>query len=197
MNRSFSPASERNKQPIFRIMNPLLPARARVLEIGAGTGQHAEFFTQQRPDLDWLSTDLDNRIDDLTEAARSTGSPARFRVRALDVCLEDWPEGPFDAVFSANTLHIMPWANTSRLIEKTMHRLVTGGLLFCYGPFKDKGRHNAASNREFDHDLRERHPEMGIRDLVEIRKLGEKYSMPLCAEISLPANNRMIVFRRS
>lgn len=194
MTRPFSPASERNKQPIFRVVDTLLPEGARVLEIGAGTGQHAEFFTLKRPDLDWLATDVGARIADLEGVAHATGSPPRFRVEPLELGQDDWPDGPFDAVFTANTLHIMPWPNTARLIEGASRLLSPAGLLICYGPFKAQGRHNADSNIEFDQSLRARDPLMGIRDLVELRRLGEQFALPVRSEISLPANNRLIVF---
>lgn len=196
MTRPFSPAADRNKHPILRVLGTLLTERARVLEIGAGTGQHAEFFTHKRPDLEWLATDVGSRLADLEEVAEATGSPPRFRVQSLELGQDDWPGGPFDAVFTANTLHIMPWPNTARLIEGASRALSSDGLLLCYGPFKDQGRHNADSNFEFDQSLRARDPEMGIRDLVELRRLGEQFALPVRSEISLPANNRLIVFKK-
>lgn len=196
MSRHSSPAAERNKLPILRVLNPLLSPKARVLEVGAGTGQHAEFFTEQRPDLAWLATDVESRLGDLDAALRSTGTPPRFRVQALDIGVDDWPKGPFDAVYSANTLHIMPWPHSARLVAGAARHLVAGGLLLCYGPFKDRGRHNSDSNIAFDRTLRERDPQMGIRDLVELRRLGKQSAMPVSAEITLPANNRLIVFRK-
>jgi SAM-dependent methyltransferase len=196
MTQSFSPAADRNKYPIYRVLTALLPPRARVLEVGSGTGQHAAFFTRQRPDLEWWATDQDHRVDDLKAVARSSGMPPPFRVQALDVGRNQWPEARFDMLYSANTLHIMPWSHTACLIEGAVRVLVPGGLLACYGPFKEHGRHNADSNARFDRDLRARDPEMGIRDLADIRQLGERSALPVRAEISLPANNRLIVFEK-
>jgi SAM-dependent methyltransferase len=197
MTRSFSPAADRNKGPLLDAMNPLLSPRARVLEIGAGTGQHADYFTQRRSDLDWLATDQEDRVPELDALAAATGSPPRFRVRALTIGKDDWPPGPFDVVYSANTLHIMPWPCSVKLIDGAAVQLKAGGLLICYGPFKDRGRHNADSNRAFDESLRSRDPHMGLRDLVELRALGRSTGLPIIAELDLPANNRLIVFRKS
>jgi len=196
MSRPFSPAAERNKEPIFKVLNPLLPLHARVLEVGAGTGQHAHYLTEQRPDINWLATDVCSRVGELDAVARSTGIPPRFQVEALDIGRDELPKGPFDAVFTANTLHIMPWPNTARLMEGAGGRLTLGGILICYGPFKERGRHNSDSNIEFDKRLRARDPTMGIRDLIELRRMGAQFSLPAIAEISLPANNRLIVFKK-
>jgi len=193
----FSPASERNKKPIFNVLNSLLPNGSRVLEIGSGNGQHATYFAWQRPDLDWLATEVAVRLPDLKQGIQLSEHEQNVQVEALSVDQNRWEFGLFDAVFTANTLHIMPWSNTDWLIKHAADSLKQDGLLICYGPFQEGGRHNADSNLEFDQNLRARDPEMGIRDLVKIRAIGEKYSLLVSSEISMPANNRMLVFKRT
>jgi len=197
MSRSFSPAAERNQRPIFDAIDSLLPPQARVIEIGAGTGQHAEGFTRRRSDLHWLATDRPDRIQELEAVAASTGSPPRFGVARLAIGQDPWPDESFDIVYTANTLHIMPWPCSAQLIAGAAEALSNKGLLICYGPFKEGDRHNADSNRSFDESLRRRDPAMGLRDLIELRALGQAASLPVVGEIDLPANNRLIIFKKS
>ena len=195
MNPSFSPAADRNKEPIARILMTLLPQAARVLEIGSGTGQHAEFLLGLRADLRWTATDRAERLEDLQRRFSATKSPVE--IRALDVGKDDWPAQEFDAVFTANTLHIMPWPCSPILFENAAAVLKPGGRLFCYGPFSDRGRHNSDGNWQFDRTLRSQDPDMGLRDLSDLRQLGQDCQIPLIAEFSMPANNRVLVFERS
>ncbi|MEN1727492.1 MAG: DUF938 domain-containing protein [Pseudomonadota bacterium] len=194
MSLPFSPSSERNKRPIARALLALLPQQARVLEIGSGTGQHAEFFLAQRPDLQWTATEMTDRLVDLER--RLGGLAAPVRVQLLEIGSDAWPTGPFEAVFTANTLHIMPWSRTPVLIEQAAASLEFGGRLYCYGPFADAGRHNSDGNWRFDRSLRSEDPAMGIRDLTDLRRLGAAWSLPMIGVISMPANNRLLVFER-
>ncbi len=191
-----SPACERNQGPIGQVLMRLLPPAARVLEIGAGTGQHAVHFTALRPDLDWLASDRPQNLADIEarfrlQAAGRLGSPL-----ALDVAEGPWPTGPFDAVFTANTLHIMPFELTPRLLDGAATVLKPGGWLICYGPFHDGGVHTADSNVAFDLSLRQRDPAMGLRDALVVRRLAAERGLDALGDLSLPANNRLLLFRR-
>lgn len=197
MSLPFSEACERNKQPILEALDRLLPTGAKVLEVGAGTGQHAVHFTRQRQDLHWLSTDLPERLAGLAARFEAEAGSREIGLRALDVASDDWPEGPFDAVFTANTLHIMAWPLTERLLSRVPQLLIPQGLLILYGPFQDRGVHSAESNRQFDRHLRARDPAMGVRDAVEIAALAEARGLRAVADLALPANNRLLVFRKS
>lgn len=205
----FSPACERNRVPILAVLRTWLPERARVLEIGAGSGQHALFFCQQLPGLHWQPTDREEGLADL--AARiaaerqegegsSTLAPGTTLADplALDVDREDhWPPSGFDAVFSANTAHIMAAASVGRLLEGAARVLRPGGVLLLYGPFHDGGVHTAASNAEFDAHLRSLDPSMGVRDALEIQARGHGLGLTLAADVAMPANNRTLILRRS
>ncbi|OAB54840.1 hypothetical protein AY599_07645 [Leptolyngbya valderiana BDU 20041] len=193
MSLPFSPACERNRGPIGAVIDPLLPSGARVLEIGSGTGQHAEYFLSKRPDLRWLATDVPDRIDGLH---RRLGAVAGIEIQGLTVGQDRWPDGPFDAVFSANTLHILPASLTDAMLSGASGALKPGGPCLIYGPFIEGGRHTADSNLAFDRSLRSRDPAMGIRDWLEVRALAEEMSLEFRAIISMPANNRLLVFRR-
>lgn len=193
----FSEACERNKGPIGQALAQLLPDDARVLEVGAGTGQHAVHFATLMPGLDWLATDRADNLPGL-HARFALEAPGRLNSpQALDVTDERWPQGPFDVVYTANTLHIMPFELTAVLFERAGHCLCPGGLLICYGPFMDDGVHQADSNLRFDQSLRARDPKMGIRDTFDILPIARRCGFVLDADLPLPANNRLLVFSRA
>jgi cyclopropane fatty-acyl-phospholipid synthase-like methyltransferase len=192
----FSPACERNKQPIAEVLDRLLEKGARVLEIGAGTGQHAVHFARLRPDLYWQATDVAGNLPGLKARLAREAGPQLPPPIALDVRDRNWPEGPFDAVYTANTLHIMPFELTGVLLERSAQLLQSGGCLICYGPFQDNGMHTADSNRAFDQSLRQRDPAMGVRDTVEIYRLARAAGFEPEEDIAMPANNRVLVVRR-
>lgn len=190
-----SPASDRNRKPICQVLRRWLPDQARVLEIGSGSGQHAVYFCDRIPGLHWQATELAEHMAGLRLRLAVEGSqlPAPME---LDVRQADWPEGPYDAIFTANTLHIMPWDHTPVLIRQSAKRLVPGGLLVIYGPFQYQGRHTADSNRQFDHSLTNRDPAMGVRDAVAVSRLAEMHGLIAEADIAMPANNRILIFRQ-
>lgn len=198
----FSEACERNKGPILAVLERWLPRPARVLEVGAGTGQHAVHFTQRIAQLVWHPTELAPNLPALQEriGAEGRNQPAEGSqlsdARALDVSRGPWPEGPYDAVFSANTAHIMPAAAVPHLLAGAAQALRAGGLLLLYGPFSDGGEHSAASNKAFDAHLRSINPAMGVRDADWISSLAAGLQLESVADVVMPANNRTLIFRR-
>lgn len=199
----FSEACERNKGPLLAVLSRWLPRPARVLEVGAGTGQHAVHFTQQLPQLAWQPTELEPNLPDLQErisregqAQPADGSELRD-ASVLDVSHGPWPEGPFDAVFSANTAHIMPASSVPDLLAGAARVLRAGGLLLLYGPFSDRGEHTAPSNEDFDAYLRSINPAMGVRDADWITELAGGVQLEPVADVVMPANNRTLIFRRA
>ncbi len=189
-----SPAAERNKQPILEVLQQRLSSSARVLEIGAGTGQHAVHFATHLPGVRWQASEIPEHLALLRARIEQEGEamPAPL---VLDVT-GDWPDETFDVVFTANTLHIMPWSHTPALIERAANRLVHNGELIIYGPFHDNGVHTADSNRQFDRMLRSRNPDMGVRDAVEITGLATAAGLMPVTDVAMPANNRILVFGR-
>ena len=193
----FSAASERNKHPILAVLRHWLPESGTVLEIGSGTGQHVVHFAREMPGLTWQPSDLADQLDALNLRLEREGGDNILAPVELEVCDEKWPPGPFVAVFSANTAHIMPWPAVVGMIEGSARVLATGGLFFLYGPFHDGGRHTAPSNAAFDEQLRAADPARGVRDAVRIRHLAADCGLPAEADLRLPANNRILIFRRS
>jgi cyclopropane fatty-acyl-phospholipid synthase-like methyltransferase len=196
MNKpAFQSASERNKYPILEQLSRILPAQVSVLEIGSGWGQHAMFFTDSMPGWDWQPTEHPNALMELRDQLKDQGGTAIRDPYPLDVLKDIWPAGKYDAVFSANTAHIMSWVEVCAMFAGVGQSLVRGGAFCLYGPFNIDGRFTAPSNEIFDRDLRSRHPDMGIRDMEALESLATSHHMELMERNVMPANNFLLVFR--
>ena len=194
---AFSAASERNKDPILRILVDAFRDCRQVLEIGSGTGQHAVYFAQHLPHLIWQPSDLAENISELARRIEREG-PSNFRMPiVLDVRSHPWASESVDGVFSANTLHIMDWESVGHFFQGVGQVLSAGGVLCVYGPFRYGGRYTSDSNAAFDRDLRARDPASGIRDFEAVNELAEKQRLKLIADHAMPANNRTLVWMRA
>ena len=197
----FSAACERNKEPILAVLRQWLPAAARVLEIGSGTGQHGAHFCERLPGVRWQLSERLGTLEDLSLSLLQLG-PLALATGAellpplpLNVDQPDqWPEQSYQAVFTANTLHIMAADSIPNLLRGSAAVLAPGGLLLIYGPFQDGGRHSAASNAAFDAQLRALDPAMGVRDAELVIALADQRGLRLAADQEMPANNRLLVF---
>ena len=194
MSLPFSPASERNREPILAAMAPRLAEAGRLLEIGAGTGQHAVFMASALRGWQWLPTDRAAVLDTLGQRLHAEATENVATARALDVLSDTWPEGPFDAAYSANTAHIMSWEAVCAMLAGVARVLRSGGRFFLYGPFNVGGQFTAPSNRTFDTSLRRRDPAMGLRDLEALESEAGRHQMILTEHVAMPANNALLVF---
>jgi len=192
----FSEACERNGPAILAVLQPLLRDARSALELGSGTGQHAVRFAAAMPWLTWQPTEVAARIDALAARVRLEGTPNLDPPQALDVSAAGWPSRTFDAVFTANTLHIISWEQVHDLLRGAAGVLQPGGLLAAYGPFRYGARHTAASNEAFDRMLRDRDPASGVRDALELDGLAAAQGLRLEADHALPANNRLRLWRK-
>ncbi|WP_094561295.1 DUF938 domain-containing protein [Synechococcus sp. 8F6] len=192
----FSPACERNQGPILAVLQDWLPAGAQVLEIGSGSGQHAAFFCQQIAGLTWQASERQDNLAALQAqlAALSPGLPPAIALDVTDA--GQWPRQSFDAVFTANTAHIMPATAVPLLLAGAARVLRPGGVLLLYGPFHDGGVHTAASNAAFDQRLRSLDPAMGVRDALELVEQAQGLGLAALADVAMPANNRILVLQR-
>lgn len=191
----FSDACERNKGPILEVLRTAFAGCARVVEIGAGTGQHAVHFARHLPHLSWQPTDRAEYLADLALRITAEGPANLAAPVEFDVLAQPWPSVSGDAVFSANTLHIMSWAAVEALFAGLPRILAAGGVLAIYGPFKYGGRYTADSNAEFDAMLRARDPRSGLRDFEAVNRLAEAVGLQLAADHAMPANNQLLVWR--
>ena len=186
--RPFSDASERNRAPILEVLKRVFAKARSVLEIGSGTGQHAAYFAPELPHLVWRASDV---ADNLPAIRQWITEPPPIE---LDVDTE-WPELDVDAVFSANTCHIMSWPQVERMFAGVGK--IPGLKIFClYGPFNYGGRNTSESNARYDAMLRARDPASGVRDFEKIKALAEGEGLSLAEDNAMPANNRLLVFQK-
>ena len=190
----FSEACERNKAPILDVLRSAFAARAQVLEIGSGTGQHAVHFAAHLDHLIWHPTEQLAYLADLGARIKLEGSRNLRAPTLLDVRQTVWPLRSADAIFTANTLHIMSWLEVTAMFRGFDAVLPPGGILCIYGPFRYGGRYTSGSNEDFDRMLKERDPDSGLRDIQDISALSAQYGLRLRADHDLPANNRLLEF---
>jgi len=191
-NALHSPAAERNKQPILDALLRVLPPQGRALEIASGSGQHVAHFAANMPGWSWLASDPNQQALASINAHWPSG-PAPLQ---LDVLQPHWalPPAPLDLVFSANMLHISPWATCTALMQGAARHLGDGGLLIIYGPFIVPGEPTAPSNLAFDVDLRRRNQAWGLRSLAEVQIQAQSQGLRLRQTVTMPANNLLLIF---
>jgi SAM-dependent methyltransferase len=193
----FSEASERNKEPILRILEGAFRNCRTVLEIGSGTGQHAVHFARHLPHLAWQPTDLAEGLPDLEKRVELEGPENLLPPIELDVRAHPWPVEPVAGIFTANTLHIMDWRSVEHFFEGVGRVLKPAGVLCVYGPFRYRGAFTTASNADFDRYLKVRDPASGIRDFEAVDALARGIGLALTADHAMPANNQMLVWSSS
>ena len=196
MDKPYSPASERNREPILAVLREHFADRQQVLEIGSGTGQHAVHFAAGLPHLTWQTSDRAENLDGIRAWLDEAGLPNTPAPLQLDVTQERWPAQQYDAVYSANTLHIMSWAEVERLFARLPEVLAANAKLAIYGPFNYGGRFTSDSNVAFDASLRAQVPHRGIRDFEAVDALARAIGLSLLEDRAMPANNRCLVWAR-
>lgn len=184
--RPFSEACERNRGPILEVLKRVFAGSRRVLEIGSGTGQHAAYFSAQLRHLHWQASDVAQHLSGIR----------LWGVEPIELDVDEpWPTVDTDAAFSANTAHIMSWRQVERMFAGVAG--MPSLEVFClYGPFSYGGRHTAESNARFDAMLRARDPASGVRDVEDLAALARRCGMALAEDNAMPANNRLLVFRK-
>ncbi|MEC7275553.1 MAG: DUF938 domain-containing protein [Bdellovibrionota bacterium] len=197
MNKPFSPACERNKEPILSVLKEYGINEGRLLEIGSGTGQHAVAFAGHFPKLHWVCSDVKENHAGIKEWLKEAKLSNIHGPETLKVGVDDFPDKrPFDFVFSANTLHIMSWKEDKALFKLLGKRLREPALVFFYGPFNYNGSFTSESNEQFDASLKERNPSSGIRNFEDVESALIKNGFKLIKDHEMPSNNRLLVFER-
>lgn len=191
-----SPACERNRDPILAVLRKYFADRTHVLEIGSGTGQHAEYFAAALPHLHWQATERPEHLPDLRARLAAAGLSNAPEPLALDVNDDTWPAGRYDALFSANTLHIMSWPEVERLFAGIGGLLAGDARVVIYGPFNYGGRFTSGSNAAFDAWLKDQATHRGIRGFESVDALARAAGFHLEADIAMPANNRCLAWSR-
>jgi SAM-dependent methyltransferase len=192
-----APAVARNRDPILAVLRRVLPAHGTVLEIAAGTGEHAVYFAAALPGLTWQPTDADLEALESIAAWRAVAQLPNVKPPLqLDVTSPRWPIDRADVVVCINMIHIAPWRAAEGLVAGAGRVLAPRGVLFLYGPYQEGSRHTAPSNETFDASLRARDPEWGVRDLDDVKALATRHGFEFAERVSMPANNLSVVFRR-
>jgi hypothetical protein len=192
--RPYSQAAENNKAPILSVLQQHCQAPGALLEIGAGTGQHAAWLSGRLPHLHWQPSDVAANLPHIRQWLSDPGCRALPPVE-LDVAAH-WPTGPFDYLFTANTFHIMAATLVETCIQEGCRQLTDQGKFLVYGPFNYDGQYTSDSNRQFDQWLKEMDDKRGIRDHECVVEQFARQQRHLLADHEMPANNRLLVFGR-
>ena len=199
-HKRHAPATQRNREPIRDVLRGVLPTSGNVLEIGAGSGEHAVYLAAAFPGLDWQPSDVDPaNLASIAAWAEETPLDNLRAPIALDVRRVPWRgvhSESIDAVICVNVIHIAPWEACEGLLAGAAQALRPGGALILYGPFMRDGRHTAPSNAAFDRDLRATDPSFGVRDLGQVAAQARLSGLNFETDVEMPANNLIVVFRR-
>jgi cyclopropane fatty-acyl-phospholipid synthase-like methyltransferase len=198
-DKPFAPSAERNTAPILEVLKTHFSQARRVLEIGSGTGQHAVHFASVFSDAEWQTSDVEVALPGI----RRWLDEAQLPNLPPPLCLNvngPWPvrsqNARYDAVFTANTLHIMSWPEVQSFFSGLTDMITEDALLAVYGPFNYNGAFTSDSNRAFDEILKRQSPSSGIRDFESVDALAASIGLKLIADHPMPANNRTLVWRR-
>lgn len=197
MELPFSEAADRNKEPILEVLKKVIrPDDTHLLEVGAGTGQHAVYLAPHFPTMEWAPTEVSENLPMLRERIKQSGIPNIKTPFRLKIGEDDFPIRTFNVILTINTFHIMSWKECKTFIKLISARLEEGDKVMIYGPFNYNGKFTAPSNEEFDKSLREQNPQSGIRAFEDVLAAMFKNGFEMIKDYEMPANNRLLLFRR-
>ena len=194
MEKPHAPSTEKNREPILAVLREHFAECREVLEIGSGTGQHAIFFATAMPHLMWQTSDCPENLPGIAAWLAEAALPNTPPPFELDV-VGDWPERRYDAIFSANTLHIMPWEAVVRLFARLPEVLAADARVAIYGPFNYGDNFTSDGNAAFDRWLKDKAPHQGIRDFEKVNALAAQAGLTLIEDRAMPSNNRCLHWR--
>ena len=195
--KPYSQSCEENQAPILAVLRETFTDHGRVLEIGSGTGQHAVYFARQLPHLFWQPTELAENLPGIRAWLAEADLPNVAAPVLLDIENQPWPDCAADAVFSANTVHIISWPQVEALFAGIGALLQADGVFALYGPFNYNGRYTSDSNARFDQWLKARDPLSGVRDFEAVDALARAAGLTLTRDHTMPANNRTLVWHKT
>ncbi len=195
--KPYAESCEQNRAPIQAVLKVVFADRKHVLEIASGTGQHAVYFAYALPHLTWQTSELPLNHAGIQAWLDEMQLPNVLPPLAIDVNDAHWPVTTVDAIFNANTVHIVAWPAVERMFAGIGRVLAVGGILCIYGPFNYGGQFTSESNARFDVWLKNRDPESGVRDFEAINRLAEAQGLTLLKDIDMPSNNRTLVWQRT
>lgn len=193
--KPYAESCEQNQAPILEVLQETFADRQQVLEIASGTGQHAVYFGRALPHLTWQTSELAQNHAGIQAWLDEAMLPNVLPPVAIDVNADRWPVESVDAVFNANTVHIVSWRAVERMFAG-IGRVLSGGGIFClYGPFNYGGNFTSESNARFDVWLKSRDPSSGVRDFEAVDRLARSQGLVLLRDVPMPANNRTLVWQ--
>jgi SAM-dependent methyltransferase len=196
VNKPYAESSEQNREPILAVLHSAFADCKRVLEIASGTGQHAVYFGAALPHLTWQTSELPQNLAGIQAWLDEAALPNVLPPVALDVNDAAWAVGMVDAIFNANTVHIIAWPAVEKLFAGIGRVLLPGGIVCMYGPFNYHGRFTSESNARFDVWLKNRDPGSGVRDFEAVNALAAAQGLTLVDDGEMPVNNRTLIWRR-
>lgn len=196
MIKPYSEACDRNRDPILAVIGPLLTKCRAVLEVGSGTGQHAVYFAEKMPYLLWYTSDREENHEGIRLWLEEAGLGNVRPPLLLNVVQSQWPRVEVDAVFSANTAHIMAWQEVEALFSGVGELLQENGLFLLYGPVNYNERYTSESNERFDAWLKARDPLSGIRNFEDLDRLANHAGLIFRQDFAMPANNRILFWQK-
>jgi cyclopropane fatty-acyl-phospholipid synthase-like methyltransferase len=194
--KPYAKSCDQNRDPILVVLSVLFARSREVLEIGSGTGQHAVYFGARMPNLIWHTSDRDENHAGIRMWIEEAGLSNVLPPLALDVSQNEWPAIEVDAVFSANTTHIMHRHEVEALFAGVGQVLSQQGLFALYGPFNYDNGYTSESNARFDVWLKGRDPYSGIRNFEDLNRMAGQAGMVLKADYEMPANNRILCWEK-
>ena len=192
--KPYAESSEVNKVPILAVLREIFADRNRVLEIASGTGQHAVYFARELPHLIWQPSELAQNLAGIQAWLDEAQLSNVLAPLAIDVNDARWPVTAVDAIFNANTVHIISWPETERLFAHIARVIEPGGCVCLYGPYNYGGKFTSESNARFGAWLKSRDPNSGVRDFEAVNRLAASHGLELLHDIEMPSNNRILVW---
>jgi SAM-dependent methyltransferase len=192
--KPYAESSENNKVPILAVLKEIFSDRKRVLEIASGTGQHAVYFGRELPHLTWQPSELAHNLAGIQAWLDDAQLPNVLSALAIDVSDSNWAISEVDAIFNANTVHIISWPDVERMFANIGRYIAPGGYVCLYGPYNYGGMFTSESNARFDAWLKLRDPNSGVRDFEAVNQLAALHGLNLLRDIAMPSNNRMLVW---
>ena len=195
--KPYSESCVKNQAPILEVLQEIFANQRNVLEIASGTGQHAVYFGRRLPHLIWQTSELIQNHAGILAWLNEAKLPNVLPPVAIDVNDDQWPVEKVDTIFSANTVHIISWPAVEKMFAGIARVLSAGGILCLYGPFNYGGKFTSESNAHFDVWLKSRDANSGVRNFEDINRLAETHGLSLLKDVSMPSNNRTLVWQRN
>src|SRR5688500_8680278 len=178
--RRFAPATQRNREPILEVLRQFVKPCDHVLEIAAGSGEHAVFLAPRLDVGTWQPTDPDPEARASIDAWRAwEKDPRVLAAIELDVTANPWPITKADVVVCINMVHISPLKATTSMLAGARRHLIAGSILYLYGPHRKNGLSTADSNEAYDQSLRARNEEWGVRDMEDVAEEALEHGLVL------------------